>query len=78
MFSIKIKDFDFEKTFHSGLFYFFYGEAPERKIIHGRKLINLRFSQKNSTLNVSCGGGAGEAGRALRENEKKSIEHRLH
>ncbi len=70
MFYIKVKDFDFEKTFHSGLFYFFYGHSPERKIIHGRKLINLRFSQKNSSLRV-------DAGRSLRENEKNLIKKRL-
>jgi len=74
MFSIKIKDFDFEKTFHSGLFYFFYGHTPERKIISGRKLINLSFSQKNNSL---CVDGGRSGSRSLREGEKKLIKKRL-
>ncbi|MCD6312029.1 MAG: hypothetical protein J7M11_06185, partial [Elusimicrobia bacterium] len=67
------KDFDFRKTFESGLFYFFYGDAPERKIISGKKITTLRFSQKNSTLNVVCG----EAGGIMDKNEKKIIKNRI-
>lgn len=77
MFSIKVKDFDFEKTFQSGLFYFFYGRTPGRKIILGQKLINLRFSQKQNSLHINHSGDAGMPGFALPENGKKIIKNRL-
>lgn len=70
MFSIKLKDIDFDKTFKSGLFYFFYGRKPERRILAGGKILTLGFAQKNRILSVS-------ADRSLGDKEKKIIKKRL-
>ncbi|MEA2082373.1 MAG: hypothetical protein U9O97_06500 [Elusimicrobiota bacterium] len=70
MISIKLKDFDFEKTLKSGLFYFFYGTANKRKIIHGRKIINLSFSQKNNCLRAAYRGN-------LLKKEREAVGKRL-
>ena len=47
---IKAKDFDFFKTFNSGLFYFFYEDDPVRSLYFGNKLIELFFSQEGDNL----------------------------
>ncbi len=47
---IKTKDFDFLKTFKSGLFYFFYEENPVRKVFFNDRFIELTFRQKNENL----------------------------
>jgi len=49
---IKIKDFDFYKTFNSGLFYFFYEEKPVRVLYYNNKFIEANFEQKENYLIV--------------------------
>ena len=49
---IALSDFDFGKIFRSGLFYFFYGDSPERKILIGNKPLKLDFIQKGSFLHI--------------------------
>ncbi len=48
--NIKTKDFDFYKTFNSGLFYFFYEDAPVRKIYFNNRFFDLVFKQQYDSL----------------------------
>ncbi|MFH1957879.1 MAG: hypothetical protein ABIJ15_05340 [bacterium] len=50
---IKTNDFDFLKTFKSGLFYFFYDDEPKRTVILKNRKINLCFRQKKSFLHIT-------------------------
>ena len=52
MFQIKIKtkDFDFLKTFNSGLFYFFYEINPVRRVYFNNRFVELIFSQDDEDL----------------------------
>lgn len=47
---IKTKDFDFLKTFNSGLFYFFYEDNPVRIVYFNNRFIELVFSQEDEDL----------------------------
>jgi 3-methyladenine DNA glycosylase/8-oxoguanine DNA glycosylase len=47
---IKTKDFDFLKTFNSGLFYFFYEDNPVRKVCFNNRIVELNFGQKDGDL----------------------------
>jgi 3-methyladenine DNA glycosylase/8-oxoguanine DNA glycosylase len=47
---IKTKDFDFFKTFNSGLFYFFYEDIPVRRIYFNNRIIELVFRQEGGDL----------------------------
>ncbi|MBN1695545.1 hypothetical protein JW879_09125 [candidate division WOR-3 bacterium] len=52
MFQIRIrtKDFDFLKTFNSGLFYFFYEDDPVRKVYFDNRPVELIFRQEGGNL----------------------------
>ncbi|RLJ01083.1 MAG: hypothetical protein DRP06_00350 [Candidatus Aenigmatarchaeota archaeon] len=50
---LKTTNFNFLKTFNSGLFYFFYDPEPVRKIIIGGKPITLKFKQTGNQLIIS-------------------------
>ena len=52
---IKTKDFDFYKTFHSGLFYFFYEDEPVRRILFNNRMFDLSFKHKKDyfTIDIS-------------------------
>ncbi len=50
---LKTTNFNFHKTFNSGLFYFFYDPEPMRKIIIGGKPITLKFKQTGNQLIIS-------------------------
>ena len=65
-----VSDFDFEKIFRSGLFYFFYTEKPERRILLGNKSVNLEFYQKRSFLYVSSIA-------AIPDAERREIKKRI-
>ncbi len=47
---IKTKDFDFFKTFNSGLFYFFYEDNPVRSIYLDNRPVELVFRQEDENL----------------------------
>jgi 3-methyladenine DNA glycosylase/8-oxoguanine DNA glycosylase len=47
---IKTKNFDFLKTFNSGLFYFFYEDNPVRKVYFNNMIVDLVFSQEDGDL----------------------------
>ena len=47
---IKSKDFDFLKTFNSGLFYFFYEDEPIREVYFNNKIVGLSFRQEGEDL----------------------------
>ena len=47
---IKTKDFDFLKTFNSGLFYFFYEDNPVRRVYLDDRLVELVFRQEDENL----------------------------
>jgi 3-methyladenine DNA glycosylase/8-oxoguanine DNA glycosylase len=47
---IKVADFNFLKTFNSGLFYFFYEDNPVRKIFFNNSIIELVFRQEDESL----------------------------
>ena len=49
---IKTNDFDFKKTFNSGLFYFFYEDKPKRVVYLNGKFIELEFWQEFKNLKV--------------------------
>ena len=66
IFKFKVKDFDFEKTFKQGLFYFFYQKEPKRKIFWEKELIDLSFWQKGETLFMKAQGKL--------KNEKKLLQ----
>ncbi|MCK4730185.1 MAG: hypothetical protein KAT28_02600 [Candidatus Aenigmarchaeota archaeon] len=51
---LKTTNFNFHKTFNSGLFYLFYEPEPTRKMIIGGKLITLKFKQTGNQLIISC------------------------
>ncbi len=51
---IKTRDFNFQKIFDSGLFYFFYNKEPVREIYLGGKLLKLEFKQEKNNLIISC------------------------
>jgi len=55
--SIKVRDYDFGKIFASGLFYFFYNSAPERKISAPGKTAKLSFRQEKDKLIISSDKG---------------------
>ena len=48
--SIKTKDFDFLKTFNSGLFYFFYEDNPVRSVCLDNRIVELFFRQESENL----------------------------
>ncbi len=47
---IKTKDFDFLKTFNSGLFYFFYEDDPVRSVYFDNRPVELVFRQEGEKL----------------------------
>jgi len=47
---IKTKDFDFLKTFNSGLFYFFYEDNPIRRVYFKNRVVELVFRQEDEDL----------------------------
>jgi 3-methyladenine DNA glycosylase/8-oxoguanine DNA glycosylase len=47
---IKTKDFDFLKTFNSGLFYFFYEDDPVRRVYLDNRIVELFFRQEGENL----------------------------
>ncbi len=47
---IKTKDFDFLKTFNSGLFYFFYEDNPVRRVYFKNRIVELVFRQEGENL----------------------------
>lgn len=47
---IKTKDYDFYKTFNSGLFYFFYEDQPVRRIFFNNRMFDLVFEHKKDFL----------------------------
>ena len=51
---LKTRDFNFQKIFNSGLFYFFYESEPVREIYFNGKLFKLEFRQKNNCLIITC------------------------
>jgi 3-methyladenine DNA glycosylase/8-oxoguanine DNA glycosylase len=51
---IKTKDFDFSKTFKSGLFYFFYEEGPIRRVYLNNYIVELIFGQEDDELIIDC------------------------
>lgn len=51
---LKVKDFDFDKIFNSGLFYFFYDCTPERVVYFNNKFIELKFRQEGKYLLIKC------------------------
>ncbi len=67
---IKTKDFDFEKTFKSGLFYFFYMEKPTRVVYFDKKFISLSFEQNGEDLVV-------DISEKIREKEKELLKKRI-
>lgn len=50
--NIKVRDFDFQKIFDSGLFYFFYEEGPKRVIHLNGRFIELKFWQDQDYLKI--------------------------
>ncbi|PIV19567.1 MAG: hypothetical protein COS41_00305 [Elusimicrobia bacterium CG03_land_8_20_14_0_80_50_18] len=70
MFSIRLKDFNFEKIFNSGLFYFFYDSTPKRRIPTAKKIITLSFAQNRNILRV-------DTSSSLDDDEEKSVKKRL-
>ncbi len=50
---IKTKDFDFLKTFNSGLFYFFYEDEPEREVYFADRKLELVFGQEGKDLVIN-------------------------
>ncbi len=50
------KDFNFQKIFSSGLFYFFYEKEPVRVVYFQGRLLTLSFSQNKSRLIVKIKG----------------------
>ncbi|MEO0293432.1 MAG: hypothetical protein ABIN61_04315 [candidate division WOR-3 bacterium] len=50
---IETKDFSFEKTFNSGLFYFFYEDEPKRVIYFEKNKIELFFKQEGDDLIIT-------------------------
>ncbi len=67
---IKTKDFDFLKTFNSGLFYFFYEEEPEREVYFANRIIELVFRQENEDLII-------DSSDYLKENEVEVLKKRI-
>ncbi|MGC9310369.1 MAG: hypothetical protein ACP5E4_01445 [Candidatus Aenigmatarchaeota archaeon] len=43
-------DFDFQKTFGAGLFYFFYGAEPVRRVVFEGQSLDLSFRQKGDEV----------------------------
>jgi len=66
---IKTKDFNFQKTFDSGLFYFFYEDEPIREVYIG-ELVNLKFKQIKNELIISCS-------KELKKEHKNSLVKRI-
>ena len=54
---IKTKDYDFYKTFHSGLFYFFYEDEPVRRIFFNNRMFDLCFEHKKDCLTIDISPG---------------------
>ncbi len=53
---IETNDFDFKKTFNSGLFYFFYEKEPTKEIYFNNEFLDLEFEQKEKILLVKITG----------------------
>ena len=72
MFQIKIKtkDFDFLKTFSSGLFYFFYEDNTVRRIFFNNSIIELVFRQEDENLIV-------ESSMDLKRKEVEILKRRI-
>lgn len=64
-------DFDFKKTFDSGLFYFFYTASPNRVVCFQGRQIEMRISQKVDKIKVHS------LGPKLSREDKKSLRERL-
>jgi len=69
---IKTKDFDFLKTFNSGLFYFFYEDVPVRRVYFNNRIVELVFSQQDEALIIDL---SPDIKRDEREILKKRIIH---
>ena len=67
---IKTKDFDFFKTFNSGLFYFFYEDTPVRKVHFNNKTIELFFKQEKDNLII-------DSSHDLDKKEKEFLKKRI-
>ncbi len=67
---IKTKDFDFLKTFNSGLFYFFYEDNPVRKIFFNNRMIELVFRQEDENLII-------ESSMDMKRREAEILEKRI-
>jgi 3-methyladenine DNA glycosylase/8-oxoguanine DNA glycosylase len=67
---IKTNDFDFLKTFNSGLFYFFYEETPIRKVYFNSKTIELSFKQEKEHLII-------DSSHDLDKKEKEFLKKRI-
>ena len=67
---IKTKDFDFLKTFNSGLFYFFYEETPIRKVHFNNRTIELSFKQEKDNLII-------DLPHNINKNEKEFLKKRI-
>ena len=67
---IKTKDFDFLKTFNSGLFYFFYEKTPIRKVYFNNKTIELSFKQEKENLII-------DSSHDLDKREKEFLKQRI-
>lgn len=67
---IKTKNFDFLKTFNSGLFYFFYEDEPVRKVFFNNRIFELVFSQENDDLII----GSSDS---MTESEIRNLRDRI-
>jgi 3-methyladenine DNA glycosylase/8-oxoguanine DNA glycosylase len=69
---LKTLNFNFQKIFDSGLFYFFYEKEPVREIYVGGKLLKLEFKQEENRLIISC---SRELEKEQKNNLIKGIKH---
>lgn len=67
---IETKDFDFFKTFNSGLFYFFYEKKPVRKLFFNNRLLELSFNQRKENLIIDIAPD-------ITTGEKKALKERI-